>query len=54
MALLPGLLPLPACFVFPHQERLHLGKMEFAGKYDAIISLLCEWETELDEWQISW
>lgn len=54
MAVLPGLLHLPACFVFPHQERLHLGKVEFAGKRGAIISVLCEWETELGERQISW
>lgn len=31
-----------------------MGKMEFAGKCRAIISVLCEWETELVEWQISW
>lgn len=46
-----SILLLVLCFLI---KSLQLGKMEFAGKRGAIISVLCEWETELDEWQISW
>lgn len=46
-----SILLLVLCFLI---KSLQLGKMEFAGKRGAIISVLCEWETELDERQISW
>ena len=28
--------------------------MESAGRCRVIVSVLCEWETELLEWQIPW
>lgn len=54
--LLPGLLHLASCFVFPWKggAKVSMGKLEFAGKCRAIISVPCEWETELGDWQISW
>lgn len=53
---LPDPLHLASCFVFrcTGGTSLHLGEMEFAGKCRAIISVPCEWETELGERQISW